>query len=100
MRRLQRVALLAVCLLAAPAAATTITIVNNDGAGEGFNDLTVVAPVGGNAGVTRGAQRLIVFQQAAAMWAGVLNSTIEIKVGATFDALFCDMSGGVLGLAG
>src|SRR5262245_34767607 len=100
MRRLHPVALLALCLVAAPAAATTITIVNNDGVGEGFNDPTAVAPVGGNSGTTRGAQRLIVFQQAAALWGAVLNSTIEIKVGSTFDALFCDMTGGVLGLAG
>src|SRR5262249_60190992 len=30
--------------------AATITIINNDGAGEGFNDPTPAAPVGGNPG--------------------------------------------------
>jgi hypothetical protein len=42
--------------MAAPQVSTaaTIVIVNNDGAGEGFNDPTPVAPVGGNPGVTLG----------------------------------------------
>jgi hypothetical protein len=48
--------------------AAIITIVNNDAAGEGFNDPTPVAPVGGNNGTTRGAQRLIVVQRAADIW--------------------------------
>ena len=39
-------------------AAATITIVNGDPAGVGFNDPTPVAPVGGNTGTTLGAQRL------------------------------------------
>ena len=45
--------------------ATTITVVNNDGAGEGFNDPTPVALVGGNTGTNLGDQRLIAFQHAA-----------------------------------
>jgi hypothetical protein len=45
--------------------ATTITIVNQDGVNEGFNDPTPAAPVGGNPGTTVGAQRLFVFQHAA-----------------------------------
>ena len=44
-------------LLAAPSHAG-ITIVNMDGAGEGFNDPTPAAPVGGNPGTTIGQQRL------------------------------------------
>jgi hypothetical protein len=39
-------------------------IVNNDGVGEGFNDVTPVAPVGATPG-WRGSQRLFVFQAAA-----------------------------------
>ena len=40
------------------AQATQITIANQDGAGEGFNDNTVVAPVGG-----KGVQRLMVYEK-------------------------------------
>ena len=36
-------------------AAATITIVNGDPAGVGFNDATAVAPVGGNTGTRRSA---------------------------------------------
>jgi hypothetical protein len=49
-------------------AGAKLTIVNNDGPGEGFNDPTPVAPVGGNTGTTRGQQRLIAFQYAANLW--------------------------------
>ncbi len=87
-------------LVAAPLGAATITIVNNDSAGEGFNDLTVVAPVGGNAGETLGAQRLIVFQAAADMWGALLESDVEIRVGANFDPLTCTATSGILGSAG
>ncbi len=44
---------------AVPAHAATITIVNLDGAGEGFNDATPATPVGGNPGITVGEQRLL-----------------------------------------
>ncbi len=40
-------------------AAAEFTILNNDGPGEGLNDLTPVAPVGGNSGTTLGQQRMI-----------------------------------------
>ncbi len=81
--------------------AATITIVNLDAAGEGFNDATLVAPEGGNTGTTRGAQRLQLFQAAANVWAARLQSNITIKVGANFDPLTpCDTNGGVLGSAG
>jgi hypothetical protein len=58
--------------------AATITIVNGDPAGVGFNDTTVVAPVGGNTGTTLGAQRLIAFQAAADKWGATLTSTVTI----------------------
>src|SRR5881396_1045984 len=90
---------LALTLAASASLAATITIVNKDGIGEGFNDPTVVAPIGGNPGTTRGQQRLNVFTQAASVWGGILSSAVTIKVDATFDALFCDASGAVLGSA-
>jgi hypothetical protein len=88
--------------VAAPrsAPAATITIVNLDGAGEGFNDPTVRAPVGGNPGTTLGAQRLNVFEHAAAIWGGILSSPVEIKVEANFDPQFCTATSAVLGSAG
>jgi PA domain len=92
----------AVVGMAAPAAAQplSIVIINNDGAGEGFNDPTPVAPVGGNPGATLGAQRLIVFQQAAAIWGANLTSSMPVRVVANFDALTCTATGAVLGSAG
>ncbi|MDX2474049.1 MAG: FlgD immunoglobulin-like domain containing protein [Candidatus Krumholzibacteria bacterium] len=83
-----------------PANATTITIVNEDSAGEGFNDPTVAVPVGGNPGVTVGQQRLNAFSFAASVWEGILNSDVEIRIGAKFDPLSCTATGGVLGAAG
>ncbi len=81
-------------------AAATITIVNNDGPGEGFNDPTPAAPVGGNAGATVGAQRLIAFQHAANIWGATLTSVVTIEVRANFDPLSCNAGGAVLGSAG
>ena len=80
--------------------AATITIVNADGAGEGFNDPTAAAPVGGNPGVTVGQQRLNVFNQAAAIWGGLLPSPVTIVVNAQFNALTCTATTAVLGSAG
>lgn len=86
--------------LALPAHAATITIVNLDGASEGFNDPTPATPVGGNPGTTIGAQRLYVFQYAANIWGSILTSPVEILVEANFDPLDCDGSSAVLGSAG
>lgn len=89
------------CVLAPAAAkAATIVVVNGDGPGEGFNDPTPAAPVGGNSGTTIGAQRLIAFQFAADIWAGRISSPVTIRVKATFDPLDCDATGAVLGAAG
>ncbi len=93
-------ALAAILVLAGPAQAATITIVTNDGPGEGFNDPTVVAPEGGNPGTTLGQQRLNVFQAAASVWAATLQSNIAIKVGARFDPQTCSQFSAVLGSAG
>ncbi len=80
--------------------ATQITIINLDGANEGFNDNTLASPVGGNIGTTLGEQRLIVFQHAAKIWGSILNSPVEIEVEAQFDPLTCSATSAVLGSAG
>jgi hypothetical protein len=81
-------------------AAATITIQNNDGLGEGFNDTAPATPVGGNSGTTRGQQRLNVFKAAAGIWASLLNSNVEIVVLANFDPLTCSANSAILGSAG
>ena len=92
---------IAIALLASSAHATTITIVNTqDGPTEGFNDPTAAAPIGGNAGVTLGQQRLNVFQYAANLWAAILPSNVTIRVAAKFDPQTCSATSGVLGSAG
>lgn len=78
------------------ASQTKITIKVNDAPGEGFNDLTPAAPVGGNTATTVGTQRLIAFQYAASIWAGYLQTTVPIVIDASFDALDCS----ILGAAG
>ncbi|MBK9966352.1 MAG: hypothetical protein IPP07_16235 [Holophagales bacterium] len=80
--------------------ATTITIVNMDTAGVGFNDPTIRPPVGGNSGTTLGEQRMNVFKYAAAFWAQRLDSPVEVKVQAKFEALTCSATSAVLGSAG
>ena len=80
--------------------AATVVVVNNNAAGQGFNDPTAAVPVGGNGGTTIGAQRLIAFQFAADIWGGLLSSAVPIRVGAQFSALTCDAFSAVLGSAG
>lgn len=77
-------------------AGATVVIINADGPGEGFNDPTSVAPVGGNPGTTRGQQRLIAFQYAADIWGATLDSPETIYVVAAFNPLGAN----VLGSAG
>ena len=93
-------ALLAAVAPAGLRAAATIVIVNNDGANEGFNDATPVAPIGGNTGTTLGQQRLNAFQHAAGIWGASLTSTVTIQVRANFDPLTCSATSAVLGSAG
>ncbi len=81
-------------------AAATVSISNADGPGEGFNDPTVIAPVGGNTGTSIGQQRLNVFQAAATIWGATLTSVPAILVQAQFNALTCSGSGAILGSAG
>jgi hypothetical protein len=77
-------------------AGATIVIVNLDGPGEGFNDTTPAAPVGGNNGATLGDQRLIAFQYAADIWGSTLDSNVTIRIQAAFNPL----GAGILGSAG
>lgn len=96
--------LLAACLAAtfgiATAEAAVITPVNMDPAGSGLNDPTPATPVGGNPGTTVGQQRQIVYQFAADLLGSVLRSTVETRVGASFQALSCTATSGTLGSAG
>lgn len=78
----------------------TISIVNSDGAGEGFNDATVAVPEGGNAGVTLGQQRLNLFNYAASIWGAYLDTSVAIKVDSRFDPLTCTPTSATLGSAG
>jgi len=81
-------------------AAAVIRVNDLDHPGEGFNDPTPVAPIGGNPGVTLGEQRLIAFRYAANIWGALLDSAVDIRVGAHFDPLMCDASNAILGQAG
>jgi hypothetical protein len=78
----------------------TITIINNDGPNEGFNDPTPVSPEGGNNGTTLGQQRLNVFNFAAQIWENFLDSSVTIEVRSNFDPLTCTATSAVLGSAG
>lgn len=92
---------LALALSAPLAQSATIQIVNQDGALEGFNDPAVAAPVGGNPGTTRGAQRINVFNQAAGIWGAILTSAVTIKVDAQMNPMApCNATSGVLGSTG
>ena len=87
-------------LLPASVNAATVTVVNLDSQGEGFNDTTPASPVGGNSGTTIGQQRTIAFQHAANIWGSHLQSAVPIRVGGQFDPLSCTASSGTLGSAG
>jgi PA domain len=94
-------ALLGLFLSVTPAfGQATITIVNGNAPGVGFNDPTPAAPVGGNTGTTLGEQRLIAFQTAANTWGSKLASNVEVQIFATFEPLTCTATAAVLGSAG
>lgn len=81
-------------------AGATITIVNANAPGVGFNDPTPVAPVGNNPGTTKGQQALNAFQFAATKWGATLDSIPEIRILASFEPLSCTPTAGTLGSAG
>jgi hypothetical protein len=97
--RLLPVLLLCLCATSTAFAATFV-IVNMDGSGEGFNDPTPVAPIGGNDGTTLGQQRLNLFQKAADIWGAAIDSAVPVRIQAQFNPLSCDASSAVLGSAG
>jgi hypothetical protein len=78
----------------------TITIINVNTSGVGFNDPTPATPVGGNSGTTLGQQRLIAFTYAADIWGSKLSSAVPIRIQAAFTPLSCNASSAVLGSAG
>jgi hypothetical protein len=94
------IAALLATLASAAFASATINIINTDGVGEGFNDPTPAAPVGGNPGTTIGQQRLNCFQHVAALWGAILTSAVPIQVQAAFNPLTCTATSAVLGSAG
>lgn len=101
MKQLMKTALCAAGLLVgANAMAADFVLVNADPAGVGFNDPTPVTAVGGNSGRTLGEQRLNVYYRAFQLWGQVLESPEPIIVQATWTALSCTATGGVLGSAG
>jgi hypothetical protein len=79
-------ALAGVVVCAAPAVAgpAQFVIVNVDPPGVGLNDPTPAVPIGGNTGTTRGQQRLIVLEHAAAIWSARLDSSVPIRIRASF----------------
>lgn len=87
--------------LASPAAfAANIVIINNDSAGEGFNDESPRDPVGGNPGTTVGEQRLFAFRFAGDLLGEKIVSNVDILVNASFDPLDCSPNSATLGQAG
>ena len=93
-------ALTALALSSTAMSAVNIVIQNADDPGEGFNDPTPVAPVGGNAGTTLGQQRLNAFAYTANIWGAQLTSNSTIIVQAQFNPLDCNAVSAVLGAAG
>jgi len=93
----------AACLIgmSSVASAANLVVYNGDlGTGKGLDDPTAKAPQGGNPGTTLGEQRRIAYEFAADLWGSVLKSKVDIKVGASFQALACTPTGAVLGSAG
>ncbi|OYV00619.1 MAG: peptidase [Burkholderiales bacterium PBB5] len=89
------------CLLAcAGTQAATINITSRDPAGVGFNDPTVVSPVGGNPGTTLGQQRYNVYRYVADIWEKNIASDVTINVSAGWEALTCTSTSATLGSAG
>jgi len=80
--------------------ATTIVI----SPGVGFDDATLSSSIpnqqGNNPGTTLGEMRMNLFQEAAQVWADILNSNVDITVAALFEDKFCDANSATLGSAG
>src|SRR5207249_619767 len=90
----------ALVAMARAAGAVPITVNYNDGAGEGFNDTTAVAPIGGNPKVTLGEQRKFAFEFAMGLWSSALQGTVNIEIDATMDPLGGTATSAILGFGG
>ena len=98
--RASRSLIAAACALTCLGAqAATINITSRDPAGVGFNDPTVVAPVGGNMGTTLGEQRMNVYKYVASVWEKALPADAVITVNAGWQALTCTSTQATLGSA-
>ena len=85
-------------LAAVPAGAANVVIINNDGAGEGFNDPSTPDPTWGCPdGMTLGECRLNAFQAAGDRWGELMTSPVEIRVAAQMNPMTCSGLGAVLG---
>ena len=81
--------------------AATLSVINLDSAGEGFNDASARTPEGGNTGTTLGQQRMMLFNFAAGIWGAYLDSSVPTVIGAQFNPLLpCGGGSGVVGQAG
>ena len=102
MHRNQSALLVAAVIAVSPfaASAADFVIINNDSAGEGFNDNTPRDPVGGNPGTTIGEQRLFAFNFAGDLLGSKIVSNVAIQVNASFDPLDCSPNSATLGQAG
>lgn len=75
-------------------AAATFQLFKLDGPGEGLNDATPAAPVGGNWGTTLGQQRQLAISYAAEIWARAIQSSVPTRIGVAFDPMGCSILGG------
>lgn len=91
---------LALMFAATGARAATVVIQNADAPGQGLNDPTPFAPVGGNNATTLGAARLTVLNEAAAAWGARLTSAVPIHVYVQMTPLSCSTNSAVLGTTG
>ncbi|HVF48264.1 MAG TPA: hypothetical protein VNA17_11920, partial [Pyrinomonadaceae bacterium] len=78
----------------------TLAIINNDGAGEGFNDPAPRTPEGGNTGTTLGQQRLNLFDFAGQIWGAYLDSSVTTSIRSQFNPQTCTQTSATLGSAG
>jgi hypothetical protein len=82
--------------LTTAAGAAQFVFENLDGPGEGLNDATPAAPVGGNPATTLGGQRLAALERVGEIWGSFLVSSVPIRATVNFDQL----GAGVLAAAG
>ncbi len=100
MRAINAIVIGLVALIAVPAHAAQIVIINADQPGLGLNDPTPVAPVPGNPGTTLGQQRMNVIVEAATRWGRTLVSDVPIRLRVSFEDMQCEPSWTWFGFAG